>query len=491
MRTLFWALAAALVACRFYQFRPYLDHPHLFRQADTAFYSLGFHRFGMNIFAPSVGWMGSYRHVILEFPLTEWIAAWFYLVTGPTILVDRLVNLGFFLGSAFFLFRIVELVHDQLLARIVTLVYMAAPLGIYYSRAVHIDFTAVCFSHALLFYSLRTAATGNLRDFVAASLAGAVAFAIKAPYAFYLIVPAFLFCHRRRLGIRRWGLVCAAFGVSVAAFLAWFLHSQSVNRQAPDLSAIPSYFPHVNRFRWYFGTFAERLTIEPWRTVIGNVFREIAGTVWWAFVPLALVARARLAGFYAFALAWTAGTFVYLILFLTLNAIHNYYQIPFIAPFSLWLGAAIYACWTARRQARLMRLAAVLALVGYASTSMLVAANRFYRADPGHIAIGDFVRTRTKEDDLVVMAYTISTHADPSFLFYARRYGWSVGHDELSPQVLQALASRGATVAVTSTIWPPDEMTRSYLGTLEFIDGMRIGDGEVFLHRVTPTGRDP
>ncbi len=285
MTNLFRTLVAVLVVCRFYAFRTELDHPHLWRQADTAFYSLGFYRFGMNIFTPSVAWMGSYRHVILEFPLTEWIAACVYILSGPTILVDRLVNFAFFLGSAFYLFRIVRLVSDDTLARIATLLYMAAPLGIYYSRAAHIDFTAVCFSHALLYYTMRVVVSGRRRDLALAIGAGTLAFVIKSPYAFYLIVPALTFCYLRRADRERWLETLAAFAIPALAFCGWFAYVQSVNRQAPDLSFIPSYHTHVDRFRWYLGTMADRWRLEPWLNVTGRVFREIAVTVWWVLVP--------------------------------------------------------------------------------------------------------------------------------------------------------------------------------------------------------------
>ena len=488
----FRLLAAALVACRFYNFRPYLDHPHLFRQADTAFYSLGFYRFGMNLFTPSVGWMGGYRRVILEFPLTEWLAAWVYFVAGPTILVDRLVNLAFFLGSACFLFRVVSLLHDRVLAQIVALLYMSAPLGIYYSRAVHIDFTAIFFSHALLFYSMRFVATNRWTDLASAILTGTLAFVIKAPYAFYLIMPAFFFCQHRRAGLRTVLLVGVAFAVPAAAFAGWFAYSQWINQQAPDLSFIPSYFRHVNRFYWYFGTPAQRWTLDPWQTVVGRVYREVAATVWWALVPLGLLARDRLAIYYRFSLWWLAGTLIYLLLFLNLSEMHNYYQIPFIAPFSLGLAAPIYHWWTATgRWARPGRITATLALTGYAASSMFVATERFYRTDPDYLAIGEFVRARTSDDDLVIMANTDATHADPSFLFYARRYGWSVGHDELSPRILHALAAQGATVVVTSTMWPPDEETESYLRTTLLVDVMRVDHERVTVHRLAPPATRP
>jgi hypothetical protein len=485
----FWPLAAVLVACRFYAFRPYLDHPHLFRQADTAFYSLGFYRFGMNILTPSVGWLGDHRRLVLEFPLTEWLTALVYSATGPTILVDRLVNLGFFLGSAFFLHQIVELVHDRVLARLATLAYLAAPLGIYYSRAVHVDFTAVCFAHAFLYYTLRFVVAGGTRHAGLAAASGAVAVAIKVPYAFYLVLPILLVCLQERAGWRRVAQVGLILVVPAAAFVGWFVHARSVNSETPDLSFIPGYFSHVDRFAWYFGTLADRWMLDPWRTVAGRVHREIASTVWWAALPLGLLAWRRLGRYYAFVLAWSAGTVVYLVIFLNLNERHNYYQIPFIAPFSLWLAGAAYACWSAdaRILRRGQRMAAAL-LIAYAGSSMAVAVTRFYRTEPLHPAIGEFVRRHTAEEDLVVMAYAEAEYADPSFLFQARRYGWSVDHGELTPAVIEGLLVHGATTVVTSTLWPPGPGTMDYLATRSLAGVFPVEGGEIRVHRLPDRG---
>lgn len=492
MTKIFWPLAVALVACRFYHFRPYLDHPHLFRQAETAFYSLGFYRHGMNILTPSVGWMGAYRHVVLEFPLTEWIAACLYFIAGPTILVDRVVNLAFFLGSASFLYRIVGLVHDRLLGRIVTLLYMAAPLGIYYSRAVHIDFTAVCLSHALLFYTMRFAAARHRCDLAIAIAAGTLAFVIKAPYAFYLILPALSFAREHDRRLMSLAPIVAAFAIPTCAFLAWFEYSQRVNRQGPDLSFIPSSFTHVDRFEWYFGTAASRWTIEPWRTVVGRVYREIVTTVWWVVVPAGWLARKALARYYRFALWWCGGSLIYLVTFLNLGEMHSYYQIPFIAPFSLLLAAPVYHWWTLTgAHARLGRLAAMCVLIGYVASSVAVASQRFYRTDPLNLAAGEFINRNTADADLIVMAYTKAEYADPSFLFYARRYGWSVPPDELSPAILDGLAPLGATVVVTSSLWPVGEAARSYLGTRPQVAALDVDGGTITIHRLAPTGTRP
>jgi 4-amino-4-deoxy-L-arabinose transferase-like glycosyltransferase len=484
MITFYWTLVVLLVASRFVAFRPDLDHPHLFRQADTAFYSAGFHRFGMNLFEPSVGWMGSYRHVALEFPLTEWIAAAVYSLTGPTILVDRMVNLGFFLGSTFFLHRVVRFLADDTMAKIVTLLYMAAPLGVYYSRAVHIDFTAVCFAHALLFHALRYVDRGHRRDLLLATAAGTLAFVIKAPYAFYLTAPIAAYAALEPDRRPRLVPVLAVFAWSAAAFCGWFGYTQWLNRQAPDLSFIPSYERHVGRYRWYVGSLADRTRLDAWSTVVGRVYREIAVTVWWAIVPLGFFARGR-RGYVAVALAWSAGTAVYLLVFFTLNENHNYYQIPFIAPFCLWLAMPIHACWSAGgTRARAGRAAAALLLTGYVASSLYVVSQRFYRTDAYHLAVGRFIQAATSDADLIVMAHWDAVHGDPSFLFYARRYGWSVGHAELSPHVIEGLRPHGATLVVTSTARPPSELTRQYLARWPLVETARIDGHQLSIHRL-------
>jgi hypothetical protein len=271
-------------------------------------------------------------------------------------------------------------------------------------------------------------------------------------------------------------------------FGAWHSYAAWINRQAPDLSFIPSYAPHVDRYGWYFGTLADRARFDAWHTVVGRVYREIASTFWWVVIPFGILVRERPRGYYEVALGWTAGTAVYLVLFLTLNEAHNYYQIPFIAPFCLWLAAPIHACWTATGdKARAGRIAAVVVLAGYTATSLVVASRRFYWTDPYQLAVGSFIRERTSDMDLIVMSHSEAAHGDPSFLFYARRYGWSVGPGELSPAAIEGLRPHGATLVATSTAHPPSPATREYLGRWPMVGSRTIGGRQVHLHRLAPS----
>ncbi len=248
----FATLASGLVLARFYNFRPFLDEPHAFRQAWTSHYTLEFYRSGMNIFLPSIASMGNYRHILIEFPVPEWITALVYQATGPTLLVDRLVSIAFFLASAHFLFRIVSLLRDQLLSWIVVVIYMGAPLGIYFSRAVHIDSAALCFGHALLYDFLRYGDTGRRRDLICATVASALGLLVKAPYVFFLILPA-LYVQLVKGQRRRAVISAVAFGAALAVGVSWYLYAQSVNRRAPDLSFVRGYSPPADRLDIYIG----------------------------------------------------------------------------------------------------------------------------------------------------------------------------------------------------------------------------------------------
>jgi hypothetical protein len=479
----FAAIAVALVLVRFHSFRPFLDEPHAFRQAWTSSYALEFYRFDMNILRPSIPAMGDYRHILIEFPLCEWMTALVYHATGPTLLVDRLVSIAFFLGSACFLFWTIALVQDRLMAWVATLVYMSAPLGIYYSRAVHIDSATLCFGHALLYYFVRYGQTGRRGDLVRAFLASALGFLVKAPYVFYLILPALVLQprdHRRRAV-----LSVLTFGAALAVGLAWYSYAQSMNRAAPDLSFIRGYETAADNLDFYVGAIGRRLNGEEWATILTRLRREIAVEVWWVLVPLALIWCRRLSGLVTFAAVWTIGSLVFLVLFFAANSMHNYYQLNFMAPFALWMAIPLYACVTAEGRARgLLRALALASIVAYAAMGVRFAVRNYYWIDELGMRVGEFVRFRTTERDLVIMAFNDAYYLDPRYLYYATRRGWSIHAAWLEPRAIEGLRPHGATAVVTSDLWSPPESTVRYLEGLRLIDVLEIGDKHVFLHRL-------
>ena len=143
------ALLVLLLAPRLGHLRGPLDSPHSWRQADTAQYALTFYREGIDVLAPSVSWMGGHKTLILEFPFPELLIALAYRLFGYDLAIARMVTLLFFVASAAYLFLIVGRVASRHLAAVSTAVYLVMPLSLFYSHAVHIDFFAVFFAHAM------------------------------------------------------------------------------------------------------------------------------------------------------------------------------------------------------------------------------------------------------------------------------------------------------------------------------------------------------
>ena len=438
----------------------------------------------MNIFLPSIISMGNYRHILIEFAVPEWITALVYHATGPTLLVDRLVSIAFFLGSAYFLFRIVSLIKDRLLAWVAVLIYMAAPLGVYLSRAVHIDSAALCFGHALLYYFLRYGDTGRRRDLICATVASALGLLVKAPYVFLLILPA-LFVQLVKGQRRRAVISAAAFGAALAVGVTWYLYAQSVNRLAPDLSFVRGYRPPADRLDIYIGDIARRFRTNEWITILTRLRREIAVNVWWVLALSAVIWRRQLGAVWNFAAVWTLASLVFMLLFFAASAIHNYYQLPFIAPFALWMAMPLYWCLSASgRPARLLQPLGVVLLVSYCATGVGFAFQNYYDVDGPGLRVGHFVHARTTDRDLVIMAFNNATAFDPRYLYYAGRRGWSVRAGWLEPADIEGLAKHGATAVVTSDRTPAPAPTVRYLESLTLVGILDLGNRRVFLHRL-------
>jgi hypothetical protein len=480
----FPALALGLALARFHLLRPFLDEPHAFRQAWTAGYSQEFHAFDMNIFRPSVLSMGDYRHILIEFPLPEWIAAAIYHVTGPTLLVDRTLSILFFFGSAYFLFRAMELVGDPLTAWVATLIYMAAPLGIYYSRAVHIDSAALCFGHALVFYFLRHGETGRGRDLARAFAASALGLLIKAPYVFFLILPA-LSVHMARGQWRRARAATFAFAAALAVGVGWYLYAQAVNRGAPDLGFVRGYESAADRLDFYVGDAGRRFSLREWAAILARAGGDIAVNVWWVLLPLAVVWRRQFRGLSRFAVMWTLGAALSMLIFFSAHAQHHYYQLILLAPFAVWLAIPLCRALAARGQyAFPLRALAVVLIAAYGASGVWFAFRSYYDVDELGMRVGRYVGTRTTERDLVIMAFNDAYHLDPRYLYYAKRRGWTIHAPWLEPRAIEGLRAHGATTVVTSDRWPAPGSTTRYLEGLELVGVLTLADMRVFVHRI-------
>jgi hypothetical protein len=435
-----------------------IDDPHSWRQCDTAQYAFGFHRDGIDILHPSVCWMGKYKTVILEFPFPELLMALAYNLFGCHLYLARLLTLAFFGGSAFYLFLIVRYLFHERLAAIATSVYLILPLSLFYSRAVHVDFFAVFFAHAMTYHLIRVCDKPSLHHLLIGSAAAALAFLIKAPYAFYFAPPLVILAVRKHKSA---SILLLALGLCIPAvlFLVWRAYVERVNAAAPDWVFIPGYRKLVNMGAWYYGPLEMRWDPEVWRRLLGRFRHAVLPTTGsWLFIVGAVYSLVELARRRArqdvFLWSWLLGLLAYLIIFLNLNYVHDYYQIPFLAIASIFVALAIELPMRYSLFAPRLRYLALFVSLGLyllvATSSFARAEHDYFKVDWVRVEAAAIVRDNTAPDGLII-ATSDDPHTDcrdPRFLYQANRSGWSINKQDLSPSLLGALRALGAKYLV-------------------------------------------
>lgn len=414
-----------LIGTRFIYFSSEIDGPHVWRQSDTAQYIESFTNEGINLLKPSVNWMGGHKTLLLEFPLPEAMIAVLFKLFGNYLWIARLFFLSFFSLSAVYLHKILKLIFKDSVPEFATIIYCSLPLSLFYSRAIHIDFFAIAFAHAMLYYYLKALLEERKKYWLLGTLMAVIAFLIKAPYAFYLALPLFYIAVvNKKIGYLLKNTWWAFF--PVVAVLLWNNYSKTTNALAPDLDFIPNYNKFTDMWYWYFGAWQQRILPELWLKIAERLLSEVVGYVGLILLLIGLIISKKNQPFY-FALFWLFGTIIYLLIFYNLNVIHNYYQIPFLVPVALFIAIGINKLsktkWFYNKY--VLFLTGIL-IFGVLFESFLYADQHYYEIKYDQIEIGRIIREHSKPDDLVIMSYGGLSPQFPNILYQAKRYGWSI-----------------------------------------------------------------
>lgn len=423
-----------------------LDDPHSWRQADTVHYTWQFVRHGIDLLHPRVNWLGGHGTLIFEFPLPEGIAALFGRAFGYTPAWDRAVALAFTALSAYWFHRFTRDLAGTTVARIATALYLVAPLSQFYSRAPQVDFAAQAFVHGLLWHSWRSLRGGHWGHAAVAAVCGALAAMIKVPYLLPILPPLALLSFGAGSLFSLAGTV-AAFGVTGVAFLAWRSHVNAVNGAVPDWTWLPGFYKEVNPWWWYVGEWHTRLVPANWLKLAHRAAYEIltpVGVVLALLAPFTpIVRRDGEPSPTSVALLWLGGTVAYIALFFPLNLIHNYYQVPLIAPLAL-LVALTVSGWLAHPHVAL-RVGAGLAFGAVVALALVMPTRlHWYRVDELRETAGAAIARFVPRDDLVIVVDHNSEYSDPRLLIRANREGWPIMKADLTPELQANLEREGA-----------------------------------------------
>jgi len=442
---LFFIFLIILIAQRFFHFGSVIEEPFAWRQFDTEFYAYDFFTHGINLLRPGVCWMGGFRTLALEFPLISVIISVLYSIFGDSLFYARLVIVLFSLGSAYYLNRIVKRLFYARLANITTLIYLMAPMSLYYSRALFIDIPTLFFAFGMFYYYLIGFEKSSYWAIIIGSGMGTIAFLIKAPYVFFLYIPLLYFILKEKK-IKFLLKALPILAIPVLAFIIWQVYTVRLNASAPDWSFIPDYFKFTNMDSWYFGDLPQRLNFENWKTLFFRFVESCTGYIGIIFFISGLFlktdgeTRKNIFGFYGL------GTIIYLLIFFSLNIIHDYYQIPLLVISSFFIAVSIDYIYR--------KLSAKGGNKGTVVTAILLAAliinciwfteRWYYKPDWTRQHAAEIIEQNTGQNSLVIASITDTDPRDPRLLGPAHRYGWSIRTGDLSVSLVNSLKQNGA-----------------------------------------------
>lgn len=479
---LLWAVLGAALLVRLAHLAGPLDEPS-WRQTDTTYMALRmFRESPPDLLRPKAPYRGSNDVKAAEFPLYPLAAALAYKAVGHESLpLGRAVNLFFFAVGAWALYGSLRLLLDRRAALYAAAIYAVLPLGIAYSRMIHPDFTIVCCAHVMWWGWLQFFHTRRWSWYALGVVAGALAFLMKAPYAFYFGLPVATWVLARREGWTVRNLAALALFFVLPLFAAvWFNeHRIVLERPFQESLLYPMKWTHESSAGRFFGTLAQRLDGESWALILRRFVILVATP---AGVLLALLGACsrprdgRCRGWWALQ-ALSVGAVLYiLVVFPMVASPHEYYCIPLLAPVAALAGWGL-ARIVERVASPAMRAVAIGGAFLALSAGSVYGLHRgpylygdpYFSHDWQRLAAGAAIARHTRPEDLVV-SVTLGRStgwSDPRILYVADRCGWAIEHAGLTPAVLEDYRRAGARwVALLVTPERQAEAPGDVLGNL-------------------------
>jgi hypothetical protein len=303
----------------------------------------------------------------------------------------------------------------------------------------------MCSVYGLYFFS-EWLDRGKATAYLASLFFLTMAALLKLP-ALYLGLPV-VFLAQSKFGsgfLRHWRLWLFA-GILVVPVPLWYYHAHEVFKSSGLTFGIWDF----GKGKW--GNVSPLLTIKFYNDIF---FKSIAerhltypGFVFFVaglFVPRKSK-RERLFDW------WLVAVLVYFCIVATGNQIHEYYQLPFILPASVFVGKAVAWCFASEPLGEKFRKHKIVFVTACLLTAAIpvLSAIRYTdymnaeTVDQPLFRLGAAVQLATAAHDLVVAV----DEGDPVVLYRCGRKGWHASADELSAQSLHTRQSDGAKYLV-------------------------------------------
>lgn len=178
------------------------------RQSDTEAIARNFLEDKFNIFYPQFNYDGPKPNYIqLEFQITTFLIAFLYKFFGYHYFLARIVPMGFFMGSAIYLYSIAKKYYDYRTAWFTVIVYSIMPTNLFYSRAIMPESAALFFFIGGFYYFILWYESDNLHTLLLSALFTCLAISQKTPTVFMGLAMLFMALKKHKLkAFEKWEL---------------------------------------------------------------------------------------------------------------------------------------------------------------------------------------------------------------------------------------------------------------------------------------------
>jgi len=445
IKLILFAILILGFALRLYKINiPLADH-HSWRQADTAAVSRNYIKEGWNFFLPKIDNMvplhpdnsNDQRLFLVEPPLYNSIVAGIYKVLGVNIKWARMSSIIFSLGSLIFLYLISAYFLGERVGLLSAFFFAVLPYNIYYSRTVLPEPMIVFLTLGMFYFCIKWVETESIIHYSLFIIHSSLSFSQKsfplffALPIFYLIFRKYKFSMVKDWKLYLWVLI---------AFLPFILWRWWIGHYPQGIPANLWLFNQNNiRFKgaFFYWIFAERIG----KLILG----------YWGLPLLVLgsVIRPKKEGWFFH--LWLLSLFIFITVFAAGSVTHDYYQIPLIPIFCIFLakGANFLLFEKDEHFSRFLSPLFIILCSIFMFAFSWYDVRGFYNIQSGVDLAGVAVDELTAKNSLVITGDS----NDATLLYNTNRWGWSGGYASFYPNTqdtIEKLKQKGASVYVAT-----------------------------------------
>ncbi|HTR82062.1 MAG TPA: glycosyltransferase family 39 protein [Bacteroidota bacterium] len=438
-----WAILLLAIGLRLYHINFPVAGWHSWRQADTAAIAKNFYENGFRLLFPQIDWGGnSPGYVESEFQLYPFLVALLYKIFGVDDMIGRLLSVLFSAATVGGLYLLTKKYCSDRVALWSAFIYAVIPLNIYFGRAFMPEPAMLMFSVFGIYWFSEWLDRGGTIYFVSSLLCIALAALLKIP-ALYLGLPLLFLSHcKYGNGLLKQKLLWLFVLLVFLPVALWYYHAHEIFLA----SGLTFRIWEVGTDKW--GNLDIITTVKFYNDVF---FKSIAERhlTYAGFIPfatgLSITRQRKEEKVFDF---WLLAVVIYIIIVARGNQVHEYYQLPFILPASVFAGKAFdkYLSLDSFSESMGARLVVPyffsLCFFGLLVLSYLRYANFMKGEDVTSplFKLGASVQSLTEKHALIVAV----DEGNPVVLYRSDRKGWNSSPEDLDSLFLTEKKGLGA-----------------------------------------------